>query len=260
MIIVGIFIIYCIVGLVVSILAYKFTKKVKYSILVIIFFTLLPTWDLLIQKAVKEYYVTFKMEPKIYAYPEKDENGKIESLGLIDVKRTSYESMVSRKKNDDLSEGNFYKNNIVKQQVNKNKIKNLVNNYYEIDTDKLDNKGNLNSIKWVKIYTNDNQKEIFEFIDKRTARYQVKSKIHEYLFGLYKKKIFKIVDIKNNKVLAEAIYVDFTKKFSYFRNNFLCLSSGNGIGMFYVKNISNLDEIFTKVFKIKINLYERKGL
>lgn len=238
-------------GLVISILAYKFTKKVKYSILVIIFFTLLPTWDLLIQKVVKEYYVTFKMEPKIYAYPEKDENGKIESLGLIDVKSTRYEYIVNTKEFYDLIKASFF---------NHKKLTKLVNNYYEIDTYELDSKGKLNSLRWVRIYINNNQKNTFEFTEKRTARYQVKSKIQEYLFGLYKKKIFRIVDIKLNKVLAEAIYIDFTDKFSYFRDNVLYLSSGNGIGMFYVKNISNLDEIFQKVFKMKINLYERKGL
>jgi len=234
MIIVGIFIIYCIIGLAVSIITYKFTKKVKYLILVIIFFTLLPTWDLLIQKAVKEYYVTFKMEPKIYAYPEKDENGKIESLGLVNV---------TNKLNKDLYKHNLY-----------DYYSKYVDKFVELTT--YDAKA-INKEEKIRIYLNE-QKYKFEKIKKQTARYIIKeSKPISCVFDLCEKYTYKIIDTKNNILLAEVIKVYFTNNnFAfYFRQNILSLGTINGL-LFYNKSIENIDnfnKMTIKILKIKLH-------
>ncbi|MBU0633267.1 hypothetical protein KKA17_11575, partial [bacterium] len=56
------------------------TKRLSISTGIFLFVLILPFYDLLIQKAIKTYYETFKRNDTVYSYPEKDKNGKIESL------------------------------------------------------------------------------------------------------------------------------------------------------------------------------------
>jgi hypothetical protein len=246
MIIVGVFIIYCIVGLVVSMLAYKFTKKAKYSILVILFFALLPTWDLLIQKAVKEYYVTFKMEPKIYAYPERDENGKIESLGFDRGLKLPYGSYYWFKDNQKFEK--------YTSKYSYKVISTKIYIYYEFFNEENNNTSffrvNINPLK-------------YKFIDKMTSRYQIiRYKEHKYLFGLINKRIYNMIDTKqNNKVLAHAYSYGFPRTNNiarYVRNNLLMLRVGASgtVELFRVHSFNNISKTLNKLFDLNIKVYE----
>ena len=81
----GIYILFCIfVSKIITLLstedlAVKMDKNVLY-LFVFMFFLLVPFWNLVLQKGIKTYYQVFMSNPTIYAYPEKDKNGKVESL------------------------------------------------------------------------------------------------------------------------------------------------------------------------------------
>lgn len=77
-------VVYILLSMLIGYLAYKFFKHKYKHIGKIVFIVVLlaPFWDLIIQKSVKTYYQAFKMEGEIYAYPEVDADGKIESLGI----------------------------------------------------------------------------------------------------------------------------------------------------------------------------------
>jgi uncharacterized membrane protein YraQ (UPF0718 family) len=78
-------VVYLVVSLVIGIIIGFVFKKWKIGIATFLIIALAPFWDLIIQKGVKTYYETFKMEDKIYAYPEFDKDGKIESLDLTET-------------------------------------------------------------------------------------------------------------------------------------------------------------------------------
>ncbi|MCD8545095.1 MAG: hypothetical protein LRY52_09695, partial [Sulfurospirillum cavolei] len=74
--------VYLLFSMLMGYLGYKMYKLKKVGVIVFLIVWMLPYYDLFIQKGIKTYYETFKMNNTIYAYPEKDENGMIESLGV----------------------------------------------------------------------------------------------------------------------------------------------------------------------------------
>ncbi|WP_162984600.1 hypothetical protein [Poseidonibacter antarcticus] len=74
-------VVYLLLSMLIGYLAYKFFKHIRKIVFIVVF--LAPFLDLIIQKNIKTYYQAFKMEGEIYAYPELDADGKIESLDII---------------------------------------------------------------------------------------------------------------------------------------------------------------------------------
>ena len=83
---------YLIFSIIAGITLSKLLKKVKVfknfstyllAIVTSLLILLAPFYDLLIQKGIKTYYQVFdKTYAKIYAYPEKDSKGRVESFGM----------------------------------------------------------------------------------------------------------------------------------------------------------------------------------
>lgn len=203
-----------------------FMYKATTSKIILVVILIFPIWDLVIQKGIKTYYQLFKMEPKIYAMPEFDKNGKIESLGLGDV---TSEPLGIFKKNEHYL---IYKK---------------IAGFVEFST---------SDSKLIKVLMKNRQ---YEFIDKQSSRYQIiSSQPTSHFFGLYQKKKFSLIDTKKDKLLAEALNLGFTDKYDYFRRNVLFWQTGTGRNLIRVKGLDNLEELIKKIFQVstRINVYK----
>jgi len=216
-----------------AVFIYKLTTSKILLILILIF----PFWDLILQKGVKTYYQAFKMEPKIYAMPEFDKNGKVESLGLEEVTQRTFEYFKTDK--DFQQYKDTYKTFLKK-----------ISQFSEITTSLRNNKTQL-----VRIFHSNKSLKKYEVVDKQLARYQIVTTAPKaYFFGLYKKRYYRLIDTnKGNKVLAEAFEIRFTDKYAFFRRNILWWQTGTGGNMVYVQKIDNLAELFEKVLSIKVS-------
>ena len=218
---------YLLLSMLIGYLAYKFFKHKYKHIGKIVFIVVLlaPFWDLIIQKGVKTYYQAFMMEAKIYAYPELDEDGKIESLDLGNTSRETISYFV-----DYLNLG-FGKDNFSSIDIKKFKIDDFIKetdfdekikNFLELKV--FDDNGERKRIR-IRL---DDVKPQFEFIEKGIARYKIEEESENYFFKLYIVDRHTLVDNKTGKVLAKDMRVDFKKgSKNKFRNKILLWKSAN---------------------------------
>lgn len=205
---------------------------------------ILPFYDLIIQKSIKTYYETFKMSDTIYAYPEKDANGKIESLA-------TYQS-------DSKSNSVFYYKNSYRDFLN---VFSNVDDFVEVKI-RLDFDSNTG--KYIDVYgeklvrINLKDESYMDIASKDLeARYVVESNEFESMFfGIYHKKIFLFKDATRQEVLARAWKIEFPKNKDSFRNKFLFWRNANGvpIGIDYISNDKAISEkVFGSDYKLNIS-------
>jgi hypothetical protein len=217
-------------------LAYKFFKDKYRHIGKIVFIVVLlaPFWDLIIQKGVKTYYQAFKMEGEIYAYPEFDADGKIESLDI--TRKSGYKSI------------GWFVNSINKQEIT---YENFPLDLFYIDKFKKTGFDDSNIEKNLRIRFDDIKPQ-FEYIENGSARYKIEEKKENHFFGLYSINEYLLIDNKTNKVLAKDLLVSFyNKDENKFRNKYLLWVSGNGIPF----NISQIKSSVIKEKILKINYF-----
>ena len=206
-------VVYLVVSLVIGIIIGFVFKKWKIGIATFLIIALAPFWDLIIQKGVKTYYETFKMEDKIYAYPEFDKDGKIESLDLTETYSSEPIGYFTNHLNLKYKEDTFEKTFISKFR----------SDYFKKKTDFDDNR----TRKKIRIRFDDIKPQ-FKFIENGNARYKIVSNKYEYLWGLYKINESLLIDNKTNKVLVQQRGVNFkTGNKDKFRNKYLLLKSAN---------------------------------
>ena len=219
-------VVYFVVSLVIGIIIGFVFKKWKIGIATFLIIALAPFWDLIIQKGVKTYYETFKMEDKIYAYPEFDKDGKIESLDLTETYSSEpigyFTKHLNLKYKDDTFEKisiSKFKSDYFKKETDfDDRIKNFM------DTKIFDDN---KARKKIRIRFDDIKPQ-FMFIEKGDARYKIVSKPYEYLWGLYTINESLLIDTKTNKVLVKQRGVNFkTGNKDKFRNKYLLLKSAN---------------------------------
>jgi hypothetical protein len=206
---------YLLLSMLIGYLAYKFFEHKYNHIGKIVFIVVLlaPFWDLIIQKGVKTYYQAFMMEAKIYAYPELDEDGKIESLDLTSSFSNS------------LLIGQFvrYLDFDRKEQV----FSNISINKFKIDSfiKRTDFDDRIN--KNIRILFNDERKQV-EFIKNNNARYKMVGEGKSYLFSLYTVNKYLLIDNKIKKTLVKDMSVNFKRGTNNkFRNKILLWKSSN---------------------------------
>lgn len=229
-------VVYILLSMLIGYLAYKFFKHKYKHIGKIVFIVVLlaPFWDLIIQKSVKTYYQAFKMEGEIYAYPEFDAEGKIESLDLTNIKGNSwpisyYLGHLGLKYKEII-----FKNN----EISTFKINNFIK---ETDSNEEEKKLRVRF---------DDVKPQFEYIENGSARYKIDGESERFLFGLYTQSTYLLIDNKTNKILAKDISVSFSRdNENKFRNKYLLWVSGNGIPF----NISQIKSSVIKEKVLKIN-------
>lgn len=234
-------------GTIAYFVAKRYYPNYKNRIALSVFFIILlaPFWDLIIQKGIKTYYETFKMESTIYAYPERDKDGKIESLGIDGEVRTFTDRRIS-------SEESLVR---FKQYY---PIKKFLEAVLLVKMEQhIDNKKN---IEWVpkvqyirlNIAKNPITYDVLENEKDFKARYQVLStKYEDEFFGFYQKQYVTFKDTKNNTILAKAWGLKFPSSKNKFRNKFLLWGSTNG-KTFGLGFLNNYELTFEQVFGFKL--------
>lgn len=251
----GIYILFCIfVSKIITVLlkedlAVKMNKNALY-LFVFMFFLLLPFWDLVLQKGIKTYYQVFMSNPTVYAYPEKDKNGKVESFAS--------DKISSIASSEYLTEHQRFNN-----LLNDYKVSNFLE-IYMFDSFKKENINGKTIIKrdykndmgYVRVYLN--QDEIkYDLIKDESefkARYQVLGE--ETDFYILKKIDVKIWDKKKNILLGEGSelkfpFIDIDKE--KFRYKFLFWRTGNDMDLVRVKSVDNYNKLFKELFGFRLN-------
>lgn len=217
--------IYIFVAFLIYKLVLKNTNKKFFSRMIFIGILTFPFWDLIIQKGIKTIFeISGVLEPKIYAYPEKDVNGMIESLSLVKVKYLPKDLIL----NDEIS---------IHRQ-----LKRIVKDFYE--TSVYDEKEKFDS----SIFRINIDENSYSYVKEEYSRFRFIVTIDIKLFGLYKIKKYQLIDTKKNILLGDFSEIIFLDTFSNFRQNILLLQTGNGNNMFYVSNIKT-DNYYKELMK-----------
>lgn len=246
--------IYIIFSLILLAILRRFIERKLYRNIFLVFLILLPTWDVLIQKTIKTYFEIFEMEPIIYYYPERDENNKIESLGLVDINtiffndfEKSYEELINKPAN------------LFSPDIQKN-----ISNFIEIDVFEI-----YSEQRFPIRITFNKDKYTVEKITVQKARYEIqKIDVESKLFRFYKKQKFLLLDRKNKNILAESVAFNFPAHewYSWFRNyvvfRLLFTSKDKTFGkgghsVLWIKGMDNIDLMIHK--SLNINTYISKG-
>jgi hypothetical protein len=195
------------------------TNKKFLSSMVFVGILTFPFLDLIVQKIIKEIYIsTGVLESKIYTYPKKDVNGMIESYQL------------------EVSTINSYWDDTVEKKI-KNNYKNTLKEKIKYLDFIFSNEKN----KIFRFYLS-NENVVYKVINNEKARFRHKWKIHqEKIFGLYTLSGQEVIDTKTNTLLAESFSIGFPdiKLFKYIRDNILHLITGTGNSMINVDGINN---------------------
>lgn len=169
-------------------------KTQKWLFSVSIFFAVLtfPFWDLMVQQGIKSFYETFNLlEPTIYEMPQRDKDGKIESIG------SSFTHFIHFK---DLKNKEAL-NNLL-QELRKDNISEFV----EFDSSIGDSRNNTYKEFIVKLNLY-NEEIPYEIIEKSQARY-VMQNTYKFNFSFLGIHLFKseqvIYDTKLQKAIAKS--------------------------------------------------------
>lgn len=247
---------YLLFSLIVGIVTYvilskkeKFTRPKRFGISIGTFLVvwMLPFWDLLLQKAIKTYYETFMMESQIYAYPEKDKDGKIESLGVGETSLFSLWGFAEKQTYETLK---FEIVDSKNMKIPSNDIWDwygqYIKNFIEIGVFDNTHTTKLFRITYIR-------EPSITRIPIQSARYQVRGIKHTYIFGLYTEFSFIFEDKKTKKILAEAKTLILPPIKNEFRNKYL-LFRGPSVSPLQIGNLSNSVETFKKVFGFPMNI------
>ncbi|QKF82389.1 hypothetical protein [Halarcobacter ebronensis] len=237
LIIIPIYMIYVVIGFILFKWVLKLFKKRLNSIIVLVIVIFFPFWDIFAANGILKV-LSYTTKPIIYEMPEKDKDGKIESIGvsltrgyidLDDYNMEFYKKTYADKVRDYVEYTARTKNPLYKDK------KNLI----------------------AKVYLDPNSKKDYEIIEKSEARYIYKlvDSEDDTLLGF---KIFKsqaeFIDTKKNKTIAVApsIRVGTPYIMNLFRGGILMLiSGGGGAPMFGTKPIITFEDCKNQLFDIK---------
>lgn len=251
----GIYILFCLfVSKIVTVLlkedlAVKMDKNALY-LFVFMFFLLLPFWDLVLQKGIKTYYQVFLSTPTIYAYPEKDNNGKFESIYINKIaKKFSSDYLIDRSYINLFNDYNT--NSFLEIYMFDSFTKEIVDNKEVINRDYKNDMG------YVRVYLNQDESK-YELIKDESefrARYQILAE--EINFYLFQRISVKIWDKEKNILLGEGSELKFgARDKERFRYKFLFWRTGNDSDLVRVKSVDNYNLLFKELFGNKLIKYK----
>ena len=223
----------------------KHTRKLKaFSFVVFLVVLLAPFWDLIIQKGIKTYYENYKMGYTINAYPEKDENGMIESLGVKYEYRHTSDYLISQKELKELKK-EFLIDGFLECYFF-GSFEKIINEKSEI-TYKTRYKPDLG---YVRVHF-DQVPITYEKIKDETefkARYQVLAKTKKHHF--YEETVIEFWDKKNNILMSKALKVTFPVQDAKdkFRTKYLVWWMSAAGGTFQLKGLDNTSEVAKELF------------
>ncbi len=251
----GIYILFCIfvskivTALLKEDLAVKIDKNILY-LFVLMFFLLLPFWDLVLQKGIKTYYQVFLSNPTIYAYPEKNNNGKFESLAADRISSIASSGYLTEQERFNKLLKDYKVSNFLEIYMFDSFTKEIVDNKEVINRDYKNDMG------YVRVYLNqdDINYKLIKDESEFEARYQVLGE--ETDFHIFKKINVKIWDKKKNILLGEGSelkfpFIDIDKE--KFRYKFLFWRTGNDMDLVRVKSVDNYNKLFKELFGFRLN-------
>ncbi|RXI36129.1 hypothetical protein CRU99_13610 [Malaciobacter mytili] len=237
LIIIPIYIIYVIVGFIVFKLILRLFKKRLNSIIILAIVIIFPFWDIFAANGILKI-LTYTTKPIIYEMPEKDKDGKIESIG------------------DSLTKG-YIDLDDYNMEFYKKTYAHKVSGYVEYTARTKNPLYKDKEILIAKIYLNPNSKKDYDIIEKSEARYISKLIDSEddtfFGFKLFKSHV-EFIDTKKNKIIAIApsIRVGTPYIMNLFRGGILMLiSGGGGSAMFGTKPIITFKDSKEQLFDIK---------
>lgn len=240
-IIIPIYIIYIVIGFILFKLVLKLFNKRLNSIFILVIVIIFPFWDIFVANGILKI-LTYTTKPIIYEMPERDKDGKIESIG---------ESLTFTIQKETLDNKEELKKLLKKRYPN---INEKVKYFVEFKTN-LWIKNKLKKTVIAKIYLN--SKKDYEIIEKSEARY-ISKLIDSDDTTLLGFKLFKshveFIDIKKNKIIAIApsIRLGTPHIMNIFRGGILMLiSGGGGAPMFRTKSIITFKDCKKQLFNIK---------
>jgi len=218
-----------------------FMYKLTASKIVLIVILVFPVWDLIVLKGIQTYYQVFEREPIIYAMPEFDKDGKIESLGVVNIIYTTIDYFKTQKDFEDF-------------KTSKKGIYSRIKEFVELTTRNYKAKKKLRSTR---VYLSDKVHKKYEFIDEQKARYQIIASEPEiHFFGFYQKRYYKFIDTEqDNIVLAKAYAINPIEKMRFFRRNVLWWQTGNGMDMVNAGGAETVKKMYEKVLNINAPTY-----
>jgi len=227
----------------------RMDKNILY-LFVFIFFFSLPFWDLILQKGIKTYYQVFMSNPIIYEYPEKDKNGKVESLAADRISTISSSGY--------LSERERFNKLLKRYNVSGFLELYMINSFKKenINGKIITKQDNEKDMGYVRVYLNqdDINYKLIKDENDFTARYQVLAE--EKDFYVLKKIDVKIWDKKKNILLGKGSklkfsFIDIDKE--KFRYKFLFWRTGNDMDLVRVKSVDNYNKLFKELFGFRLN-------
>lgn len=243
LIILPIFIFYVIVGFLLIKFILKIFKKKFSNILLLLIVILLPFWDLLFQLGIRSFYQVFLLNPIVYEMPQKDNAGKIESIG---------KSLTFHMSIDDIRNEQRLAYRLNKRYPN---LKEKVSTFIELKSriGRYEDKTNKNII--VKVFMRNNN---YEIIDKTEARYIVKRNENvddtHFLGYVIGKTFIQIYDTQKDIVIAETLVMGVSgiKFMEYIRRKYFLMYVGpRERKMFSVRGAGYADRMIDEVFKIE---------
>jgi len=239
--------VYLFISLIIGIIFGRVFKRWKVGIATFLIVAVLPFYDLIIQKGIKTYYENFVTLEEIYSYPEKNENGKIESLGR-------YEYIGNKPANYLYNQKELIR---FKNRFSRLNIRDFVECYFFHSFERTTNDEGAVIFKdnykkdfgYARVYFNETPIRYEKLKDETEfkSRFQVKSIIDKNLF--YKKINFEFWDTKKNILLGKALKLDFYRENQNgkFRNRYLLWKSGNGIA-FSLKGFDTSNKVNNELF------------
>lgn len=212
------------------------SKILKSSLIfLVLLFSLLSIayYDFFLKFAIKNYYELTQMDSKIYKYPSKNEDGKIESLSMLGVYvyPLKYSTSLSSIERNEIS------------RVHENYVDKFIDistytyrfNKYIYNTQRV----YLNAYKYNdSLLANDNEE----------ARFMVSKRLKQDFFSKYIEKYeFRFLDKHTNTIIASAFKISFLVDNNKFRNKYLYWTKEKEED-FNFSSVQNFDKIYTKLF------------
>lgn len=216
-----------------------FQKKYLFKYL-FIGFLIFPFWDLLVAKGIASTYHFLFLQPVVYEMPEKNKEGKYDSLG---------ESLIGT------GGLNFNEKELIKMYPN---IRNEVSEFIELSAYQFKTHPFEKDIERVllRVYLN-TDKFKFDIIDKSKARFVQKFEkekiIDFWLLNIQIKNLI-ILDTKKNKTLSKtsSIYVSGFKFMNWIRENvFIWIMGNTQRAIFQGASSYSKKRLKKEIFKIK---------
>jgi hypothetical protein len=189
--------------------------------------------DLFLKFAIKNYYELTQMDSKIYKYPDKNKDYKIESLSMIGVYvyPLKYSTKLSSSERNEIADVH----------------ENYVDKFIDISTYAF--RFNKYIYDTQRVYLNDYAENNYLINNEnKEARFVISKSLKESFFPKISQKYeFKFFDRQTNIVIATAFKVSFLVNNNKFRNKYLYWTKEKEED-FNSSSVQNFDKIYTNLF------------